>query len=129
MGALYDVIRVFGLFEFCGWAGNGDGPLGGGSAFDRLHSAFQSVESLDGDSRPTVNSNPTPIRDIGQRLIVRQPFTLLASSVENFEEPPTLILIAVDSRLDLLREIPEEDVGLPSIGRGGGVEVNYWGSN
>jgi len=45
-------------------------------------------------------------------VVVRQPLTLTQAAVENLEESPTLVLVAVDSRLDLLREIAEEDVGL-----------------
>ena len=60
-----------------------------------------------------MRAHPAPVRDIGNGIIARQIFMLPEPRIEHGEETLRLVLITVDGRLKLLREIAVEDIGLP----------------
>src|SRR6266481_4990951 len=62
----------------------------------RVHPASQVVETGDVDARPLVRPHPRPVRDVGDRVVVGEPFALREAPVEHLEKPPALVLIAID---------------------------------
>src|SRR5262245_55608432 len=90
-----------------------DAALAGRPRRHRAQPALEVAEALDGDARPAVDAHPRPVRDVGDRVLAGQPLALPEAPVEHLEEAARLVLVAVDRRLDLLREVAVEDVGLP----------------
>jgi hypothetical protein len=72
---------------------------------DQINPTAQMREAVDRDAGPFVCPRPAPIGDVGDRILSGEIFMILQARIEDAEEPPDLVLIAIDGRLDLLGEI------------------------
>ncbi len=55
---------------------------------------------------------PAPVGDVGDRIVPGQIFVVLQTMVQDLKQPARFALIAIDGRLDLLREIAKEHIRL-----------------
>jgi len=83
-----------------------------GRASNRAIQDLQVREAFNVDAAPLVDAHPAPIGDIGDAVFVANILAFPELSFQHFEQPPAFVVVALDGRWQLLREIAIEDAGL-----------------
>ena len=71
---------------------------------------------INGDTGPRMHIDPGPVGDVGNRVLAGKKLVARQMAIQNAEQATDFALIAIDGRLDLFREVAEEDIGLTHHG-------------